>query len=131
MCYQIFVIALSGTCLNALVCGSLGELFTTLDNTNVSSFNRKMSVVDTLISYRKLDSSIRSSIVGQFEYVWMTERQSGGNESNIMQILSPSLAGELAMALRSDILKNVPCFKLLNPGRISRALRPQVKQLCL
>lgn len=85
-----------------------------------------MEVIEQFVNYRKLDNSLRDSLIGQFEYVWMLERQTGGYETNFLTRLPPSLASEVALVLRSDIIKLVPVFKLLNPGRIALALRPQV-----
>jgi CRP-like cAMP-binding protein len=40
--------------------------------------------------------------------------------------LPPSLAAEVALALRGDIVALVPIFRLINSARIALALRPQV-----
>jgi CRP-like cAMP-binding protein len=40
--------------------------------------------------------------------------------------LPPSLAGEVALVIRADIVESVHVFRFLSPQRIARALRPQV-----
>lgn len=84
MCYQIFVVALSGICLNALVCGSFGQYWASIDSSSMLFFKKKMKVIEQFVQHRKLDDSLRDALVGQFEYVWMLERQTGGYETNFL-----------------------------------------------
>jgi hypothetical protein len=84
MCYQIFVVALSGACLNALVCGSFGQYWLSVDSSSMLYFQRKMETIDLFAHHRKLDATVRESLVGQFEYVWMLERQTGGYHTNFL-----------------------------------------------
>lgn len=83
-CYEIFVVALSGACLNALVCGSFGQYWFSVDSSSMLFFKKRMEVIDQFVNYRKLDSTLRDSLIGQFEYVWMLERQTGGYETNFL-----------------------------------------------
>lgn len=84
MCYQIFVVALCGICLNALVCGSFGQYWSSIDGSSMLVFKKKMKVIERFVQHRKLDDSLRDALIGQFEYVWMLERQSGGYETNFL-----------------------------------------------
>lgn len=83
-CYQIFVVALSGACLNALVCGSFSQYWFSVDSSSMLYFQQKMETIELFTRYRKLDDSLRDSLIGQFEYVWMLERQTGGYHTNFL-----------------------------------------------
>jgi hypothetical protein len=83
--FQIFIIALSGACLNALVCGAFGDLWASYDSTSTSTFKKKIRIIDTLVQYRHLSAEVRNAIVAQYEYRWMLERQSGGEDTNFMK----------------------------------------------
>lgn len=83
-CYQIFVVALSGACLNALMCGSFGQYWLSIDSSSILYFQHKLDTIELFARYRKLDDSLKESLIGQFEYVWMLERQTGGYQSNFL-----------------------------------------------
>jgi hypothetical protein len=82
--YQILVVSLSGVCLNALICSSFLDLWNSLDNESHRSYEKHLETIDHYVKYRKLSSKERNSIVGNFQYLWSTERQSGGYETNFM-----------------------------------------------
>jgi CRP-like cAMP-binding protein len=82
--YQLFVVGLSGLCLNALICSSFLELWNSVDNASHRTYQKHLQIIDHYVKYRKLSFKERNSIVGNFEYLWSTERQSGGYETNFM-----------------------------------------------
>jgi hypothetical protein len=84
MCYEIFVVALCGISLNALLCGAFGKYWLSVDSSSMLYFKKKMQVIERFVSHRKLDDSLRDSLIGQFEYVWMLERQTGGYDTNFL-----------------------------------------------
>ena len=83
-CYQIFVVALPGACLNSLMCGSFGQYWLSIDSSSILYFQHKLDTIELFARYRKLDDSLKESLIGQFEYVWMLERQTGGYQSNFL-----------------------------------------------
>jgi hypothetical protein len=82
--FQILVVSLSGVCLNALICSSFLDFWNSIDNESYRSYEKHLQTIDHYVKYRKLSSKERNSIVGNFQYLWSTERQSGGYETNFM-----------------------------------------------
>jgi hypothetical protein len=82
--YQLSVVGLSGVCLNALICSSFLELWNSVDNASHRAYQKHLQIIDHYVKYRKLSFKERNSIVGNFEYLWSTERQSGGYETNFI-----------------------------------------------
>ena len=82
--YQIFIISLSGVSLNALVGSAFRDLWDAYDNASQLAYQKHLRSIDHYIKYRKLSQKERNSIIGNFQYLWTTERQSGGYETNFM-----------------------------------------------
>jgi hypothetical protein len=82
--FQIFFVTLTGVCLNALVCSSFHELWASLDNASSRAYRKHLRAIDHYVKYRKLSSKERNAIVGNFEFLWTMERQSGGYETNFI-----------------------------------------------
>lgn len=73
-----------GACLNALVCGSLRQLWQSFDSLNISAYRNKGPMIEALVKHRNLGENLRQAIIAQCEYLWIKERQLGGYDSNFL-----------------------------------------------
>jgi hypothetical protein len=124
------IVAIIGSIMGALLCGSIGNMQFERDNTGDNAFKEKIRRVKTFIGYRQLAPQLGDSIFNHYQYTWVKERNLGDRNSSFLSLLSRPLAAEVSLVLHGDIFKSVPLLQSWKESiqrNLAFAMRPQVR----
>jgi Cyclic nucleotide-binding domain/Ion channel len=104
--YAIAVMVL-GVISFGYVIGNIANLLASFD-TNRERYYEQAKRVQAFLKVRRIPSALQKHIADYYRYYW--ERQSGYDESSILQELPPGLRGKVSMFLRRDIIEKASIF---------------------
>jgi hypothetical protein len=120
------VVMLMGASMYAFIIGTVASLFSNLDSSKVSYWNRTEAVTQYLRS-RQVPRSLNTRVRDYYEYLWDIHR--GFREDTFLDDLPESLRIEVLLSLTRDLLDKVPLFKHCSPSLrnvLLRSLKPQI-----
>jgi voltage-gated potassium channel len=100
-------VMIGGIGVTGFVVANLATLLANIDPAR-RNYSRSMERLSSFMYYRNIPDPLQRRIRDYYEYVW--EKRIDYDESDILQTLPPSLAIEVSMFLKRDIIERVPLF---------------------
>jgi hypothetical protein len=100
-------VMIAGIGVTGFVVANLATLLANIDPAR-RNYSRSMERLSSFMYYRNIPAPLQQRIHDYYEYVW--EKRVDYDESDILLTLPPSLAVEVSMFLKRDIIERVPLF---------------------
>lgn len=112
--YAMFI-EVAGVGFFGYIIGSISSLLANLD-TNKSHFREKLEKLMAFMRSRQIPRDLQAKVRAYYDYLW--ENRRGSLEEEILASLPRSLRVEIAIALKSELLRKVPLFQKAEPALI-------------
>jgi len=116
---------MAGASLFVVMVGMMSSLILSMDQAG-SAYTSKIDVWKQYFAYRRVPKELRTRVMHFFEHRWHTRKVF--DEAALLEEISGSLRTELYMHVCSDLLDNVPLFKICSASAVM-ALVPCLRPL--
>ncbi len=109
------IVMIIGAGVYGYVVANIARMLSNMDPAK-AAYLKERDQLSSFMRYRNLPASLQHRIHDYYDHLW--EQQLFYSESNVLHSLSPSLQTEVSLALRKDIIENVPLFSGATPAFI-------------
>jgi len=124
--YYAIMVMIVGVGSYGYIIGNISSLLANMDVAR-ASYRKKMEEVSAFLNYRSVPSELKTQVHEYYEHIW--ESRLGNDEAVILNEIPDPLRTDIALFMRSDLIKKVPFFTSADAALMRdlvMALQPRV-----